>query len=143
MFPEDKYSFGNEFVSVTDDEGDNVILGEDGKLYFIDPIIRFKKPLRDIIDNYNRNNGSTLGEQIQAAEKEVNTTPTDKHKEACMKIPPKTKPFRLHHEGLTGIFVSACLTTSRLKNRKNTMLKKYLADYGLIISKNLLNLYRL
>ena len=82
LFPEDKYSFGNEFVSVTDVEGDNVILGEDGNLYFIDPIIRFKKPLRDILDNYNSNNGSTLGEQIKAAEKEVNTFPTDKQKEA-------------------------------------------------------------
>ena len=82
LFPEDKYSFGNEFVSVTDVEGDNVILGEDGNLYFIDPIIRFKKPLKEILDNYNRNNNSTLGEQIKSAEKEVNTSPTDKQKEA-------------------------------------------------------------
>ena len=82
LFPEDKYSFGNEFVSVTDVEGDNVLLGEDGTVYFIDPIIRFKKPLKEILDNYNRNNNSTLGEQIKSAEKEVNTSPTDKQKEA-------------------------------------------------------------
>lgn len=82
LFPEDKYSFGNEFVSVTDVEGDNVLLGEDGTVYFIDPIIRFKKPLREILDNYNINNNSTLGEQIKSAEKEVNTSPTDKQKEA-------------------------------------------------------------
>lgn len=49
LFPEDNYSFGNEFVSVTDVEGDNVLLGENGTIYFIDPIIRFKKPLHEII----------------------------------------------------------------------------------------------
>lgn len=43
FFIENKYSFGNEFVSVTDLEGDNVIKGLDGKIYFIDPIISFKK----------------------------------------------------------------------------------------------------
>ena len=49
LFPEDNYSFGNEYVSVTDVEGDNVLLGEDGTVYFIDPIIRFKKPLKEIL----------------------------------------------------------------------------------------------
>ena len=59
-----------------------IVQGEDGTVYFIDPIIRFKKPLKEILDNYNRNNNSTLGEQIKSAEKEVNTSPTDKQKEA-------------------------------------------------------------
>lgn len=49
LSPEDNYSFGNEFVSVTDVEGDNVLSGDDGSVYFIDPIIRFKKPLQEII----------------------------------------------------------------------------------------------
>jgi hypothetical protein len=49
LLPEDNYSYGNEFVSITDISGDNVLLGEGDKIYFIDPIIRFKKPLREII----------------------------------------------------------------------------------------------
>ena len=48
--PETRYSFANDLVSITDVEGDNVILREDGTLYFIDPIIRFKKPVREILD---------------------------------------------------------------------------------------------
>ena len=71
-------------MSVTDVEGDNVLLGEDGTLYFIDPIIRFKKPLREIISTLGggQEHTPTIGEQVQAAEAEVNTTPTDKQKEA-------------------------------------------------------------
>lgn len=84
LFPEDNYSFGNELVSVTDVEGDNVLLGEDGTVYFIDPIIRFKKPLREIIKALGGagQKADTIGEQIQAAEAEVNTSPTTKQKEA-------------------------------------------------------------
>ena len=44
LFPEDRYTFGNEMFSVTDVIGDNTLLGEDDTLYFIDPIIHFKKP---------------------------------------------------------------------------------------------------
>ena len=84
LFPEDNYSFGNELVSVTDVEGDNVLLGEDGTVYFIDPIIRFKKPLREILAALGgaEQNAPTIGEQIQAAEAEVNTNPTEAQKEA-------------------------------------------------------------
>lgn len=71
LFPEDRYTFGNDLVSVTDVEGDNVLSGEDGTVYFIDPIIRFKKPLREIIetlgskekpDNHVLGTGLDLGE---------------------------------------------------------------------------------
>ena len=84
LFPEDNYSFGNELVSVTDVEGDNVLLGEDGTVYFIDPIIRFKKPLNDILSALGgaEQKEPTIGEQIQAAEADVNTNPTDGQKEA-------------------------------------------------------------
>lgn len=84
LFPEDNYSFGNEFVSVTDVEGDNVLLGEDGTVYFIDPIIRFKKPLREIVVALGgvEKQAPTIGEQVRAAETEVDTHPTDKQKEA-------------------------------------------------------------
>ena len=84
LFPEDNYSFGNELVSVTDVEGDNVLLGEDGTVYFIDPIIRFKKPLREILAALGgaEQNAPTIGKQIQAAEAEVNTNPTEAQKEA-------------------------------------------------------------
>ena len=84
LFPEDNYSFGNELVSVTDVEGDNVMLGEDGTVYFIDPIIRFKKPLREILAALGgaEQKTPTIGEQVQAAEAGVNVNPTDKQKEA-------------------------------------------------------------
>ena len=84
LFPEDKYSFGNEFVSVTDVEGDNVLLGEDGTVYFIDPIIRFKKTLREVVVALGgvEKQAPTIGEQVRAAETEVDTHPTDKQKEA-------------------------------------------------------------
>lgn len=84
LYPEDNYSFGNELVSVTDVEGDNVLLGEDGTVYFIDPIIRFKKPLREILAALGgaEQKAPTIGEQIQAAEAEVNTNPTEAQKEA-------------------------------------------------------------
>jgi N12 class adenine-specific DNA methylase len=84
LFPEDSYSFGNELVSVTDVEGDNVLLGEDGRVYFIDPVIRFKKPLREIIATLGGAEKQTpsIGAQVQAAEAEVDTKPTEKQKEA-------------------------------------------------------------
>lgn len=84
LFPEDNYSFGNELVSVTDVEGDNVLLGEDGTVFFIDPIIRFKKPLREILAALGgaEQKAPTIGEQVQAAEAEVNTNPTEAQKEA-------------------------------------------------------------
>lgn len=54
LHKEDEYFYGNEFVSVTDVSAtsDNVLLTEDGKLAFIDPIIKMKKPIDDIIDYY-------------------------------------------------------------------------------------------
>lgn len=84
LYPEDNYSFGNELVSVTDVEGDNVLLGEDGTVYFIDPIIRFKKPLREILTALGSSEKQTpsIGEQVQAAESEVNTNPTNAQKKA-------------------------------------------------------------
>ena len=51
LLPENAYSFGNDLISVTDVEGDNVLLGEDGTVYFIDPIIRFKKPVQEVIES--------------------------------------------------------------------------------------------
>lgn len=75
LFPEDNYSFGNALVSVTDVEGDNALLGEDGTVYFIDPIIRFKKPLREILSVLSsvENQSLVTAEQVKAA-----ITPTTK-----------------------------------------------------------------
>ena len=44
---EGRYSFGSDYVSVTDvgQDGDNVLLDDDGNLCFIDPIIGFKPRL--------------------------------------------------------------------------------------------------
>lgn len=49
--PEGRYGFGNEWILITDvmASSDNVLLGDDGKLYFIDPIIGFKHPPEETI----------------------------------------------------------------------------------------------
>ncbi len=51
---ENSYFYGNHLISITDvsAEGDNVLVDEAGTLYFIDPIIRLKKPAREILDYY-------------------------------------------------------------------------------------------
>ncbi|MEG2599016.1 MAG: helicase-related protein, partial [Muribaculaceae bacterium] len=82
LYLEDNYSFGNELVSVTDVEGDNVLLGENGTIYFIDPIIKFKRPAKEIIESLSNTQQETLGKKLEAAEAETNTTPTEAQKEA-------------------------------------------------------------
>jgi hypothetical protein len=66
LMPETAYSFGNDLISVTDVEGDNVLLGEDGTVYFIDPIIRFKKPAEEIIESLSTRFSARTDEQRQA-----------------------------------------------------------------------------
>ena len=51
LYPEGNYRYGNDEVSVTDVTGDNALVGADGKVYFIDPIIDFKKPVKEILGN--------------------------------------------------------------------------------------------
>ena len=50
--PEDRYWFGNDLLAVTDvgAKGDNVLKGDDGRLYFIDPLIRLKRPALEVIE---------------------------------------------------------------------------------------------
>lgn len=52
LFPEDHYYYGNEYLSVTDvsADSDNVLKDESGELFFIDPIIKLKKPAPLVID---------------------------------------------------------------------------------------------
>lgn len=50
LHPDGRYSYGNDLVSVTDVEGDNVLLSDDGRVYFIDPIIKPKRPAREVLD---------------------------------------------------------------------------------------------
>lgn len=47
LLPCGRYEFGNDFLFVTDvgQDGDNVLLDDDGALRFIDPIVGFKSPL--------------------------------------------------------------------------------------------------
>ena len=47
---EDKYFYGNEYLAITDVSctSDNVLCDDDGRLYFIDPIIRLKKSGREV-----------------------------------------------------------------------------------------------
>lgn len=46
--------YGNNYISITDvvAEGDNVLIGDGDILYFIDPIIRLKKPALQVLDYY-------------------------------------------------------------------------------------------
>lgn len=50
---ENKYFYANDYVAITDvsANGDNV-LNDNGKLYFIDPIIKFKKPAVETLNYY-------------------------------------------------------------------------------------------
>ena len=47
---EDRYFYGNEYFAITDvsNTSDNVLCDEQGRLYFIDPIIKLKKPGKDV-----------------------------------------------------------------------------------------------
>ena len=49
---EGKYFYGDGVVSVTDvgEHGDNVLLGDDGRVYFIDPLIRLNRSAEDVIE---------------------------------------------------------------------------------------------
>ena len=48
---EDRYFFGNEVLAVTDvgERGDNVLMADDGTIFFIDPLIRLKQPAKEVI----------------------------------------------------------------------------------------------
>ena len=47
---EDKYFYGNEYFAITDvsNQSDNVLCNDEGRLYFIDPIIRLKRPALEV-----------------------------------------------------------------------------------------------
>ena len=51
LMPEDRFFFGNEVLAVTDVgvRGDNVLVNDNGEVCFIDPLIRLKKPAKEVI----------------------------------------------------------------------------------------------
>lgn len=51
FLPEGRYYYGNEYLAITDvsASSDNVLLSADGKLLFIDPIIKMKRPAMEVI----------------------------------------------------------------------------------------------
>ena len=51
LSPQGRYAFGNDLLFVTDvmASSDNVLLGDNGELYFIDPIIGFLKPAHEVV----------------------------------------------------------------------------------------------
>ena len=53
LTPEDRYFYGNDYIAVTDVsvDGDNV-LTDGSQLYFIDPIIKMKRPATDVLTYY-------------------------------------------------------------------------------------------
>ena len=50
---ENRYYYGNEYIAITDvsADGDNV-LTDGQRLYFIDPIIKMKRPAVEVLDHY-------------------------------------------------------------------------------------------
>lgn len=62
LVPEDRYFFGDGVVSITDvgAHGDNVLLGDDGKVYFIDPLIRLSRSAEETIEWLTGFNPATL-----------------------------------------------------------------------------------
>lgn len=71
LYRVDNYTFGNDEITVTDVTGDNALLGADGKVYFIDPIINFRKPVKDIVGDEPGadpgNSQSTRSSRIEGA----------------------------------------------------------------------------
>lgn len=55
---------------MTDVTGDNALLGADGKVYFIDPIINFKKPVREILGDAAQPEAPAQGQR-----EEIGATP--------------------------------------------------------------------
>lgn len=55
LHPAERYCFGNDYLFVTDigQDSDNVLQDADGNLFFIDPIIGFRKPLCELLDSLN------------------------------------------------------------------------------------------
>lgn len=67
LYRVDNYTFGNDEITVTDVTGDNALLGADGKVYFIDPIINFRKPVKEIVgDEPGADLGSYQSTQIES-----------------------------------------------------------------------------
>lgn len=52
LMPEDRYWYGNDVLAVTDvgARGDNVLVDDNGRLFFIDPLIRLKKSALEVIE---------------------------------------------------------------------------------------------
>ena len=52
LVKQDRYFYGDGVVSVTDvgEHGDNVLLGDDGRVYFIDPLIRLSRSAEETIE---------------------------------------------------------------------------------------------
>lgn len=50
LIKEDRYFYGNDYFAITDVScmSDNVLCDERGRLYFIDPIIKFKKSGKEV-----------------------------------------------------------------------------------------------
>lgn len=69
LYRVDNYTFGNDEITVTDVTGDNALLGADGKVYFIDPIINFRKPVKEIVgDEPGADLGSYQSTQIESTQ---------------------------------------------------------------------------
>jgi len=52
LITEDRYFYGNDVLAITDvgKHSDNVLLGDDNRIYFIDPLIRLKQPALEVIE---------------------------------------------------------------------------------------------
>ena len=64
------YWYGNDYLAITDVDatGDNVLTDNNGVLFFIDPIIKFKKPAIKIIDNLRQRSLADISNDIRQIE---------------------------------------------------------------------------
>lgn len=64
------YWYGNDYFAITDVDaaGDNVLTDNNGVLFFIDPIIKFKKPAIKIIDNLRQRSLADISNDIRQIE---------------------------------------------------------------------------
>ena len=78
----DDYSYENDWVRVTDVTGDNALVDKDGNVRFIDPVIGFKVPARQILDEVQEFETNVRQFETNAREIETNVQPqTDWEKE--------------------------------------------------------------
>lgn len=75
---EGMYWYGNEYFAITDVDpaSDNVLCDDNGNLFFIDPIIKFKKTANEIIGRYLKTAAEDFAQTYEIEHKLMSDTPS-------------------------------------------------------------------